>query len=185
MIKLRFVIVLVILVGVQFYGSNWVFADGLIIHDGATLTLNDVTLDLNCLDLIIEDGGTLDLGGGAVEECGVLEVSSGGDLIWGTGAIEYCQNNYTLTVNITGQGSVTLNPPGGTYNAGTNVTLTAVADPGWVFSGWSGDLTGSTNPETITMDSNKTVTATFTQDDDGGGGGGGGGGTCFIATAAR
>ncbi len=90
--KLRFVMVLVILFGVQFYGSNWAFADGLIIHDGAALTLNDATLDLNCLDLIIEDGGTLDLGGGAVEECGVLEVSSDGELIWGQGTIDYCQS---------------------------------------------------------------------------------------------
>jgi hypothetical protein len=84
--------VLVILFGVQFYGSNWAFADGLIILDGATLTLNDATLDLNCLDLIIEDGGTLDLGTGAVEECGILEVSSDGDLIWGIGEIDYCQS---------------------------------------------------------------------------------------------
>ena len=90
--KLRFKMVLVLLFGVLFYGSNWAFADGLIIHDGATLTLNDATLDLNCLDLFIEDDGTLDLGGGAVEECGVLEVSSDGDLIWGTGDIDYCQN---------------------------------------------------------------------------------------------
>ena len=91
--KLRFVTVLVILAGALFYGGNWAFADGLIIRDGATLTLNDATLDLNCLDLTIEDGGILDLGGGAVEECGVLEVSSGGDLIWGTGTIAYCQSN--------------------------------------------------------------------------------------------
>jgi hypothetical protein len=84
--------VLVILAGALFCGSDWAFADGLIIHDGATLTLNDATLDLKCLDLTIEDGGTLDLGGGAVEECGVLEVSSGGYLIWGTGNIDYCQD---------------------------------------------------------------------------------------------
>ena len=90
--KLKFKMVLVILVGALFYSSNWAFADGLIIHDGATLTLNDATLDLNCLDLTIEDGGTLDLGGGAVEECGILEVSSDGDLIWGTGDIDYCQS---------------------------------------------------------------------------------------------
>jgi uncharacterized repeat protein (TIGR02543 family) len=70
---------------------------------------------------------------------------------------------YTLTVNTVGQGSVTLNPPGGVYDDGTVVTLTAVADSGWQFANWSGDLTGSTNPDTITMDSNKTVTATFTE----------------------
>jgi uncharacterized repeat protein (TIGR02543 family) len=39
--------------------------------------------------------------------------------------------------------------------------LTAIADPGWNFTGWGGELSGSTNPTTITMDRNKTVTATF------------------------
>ena len=91
--KFKFVMVLVILVVVLFYGSNWAFADGLIIHDGTTLTLNDATLDLNCLDLTINDGGTLDLGTGTVEECGILEVNIDGDLIWGTGDIDYCQSN--------------------------------------------------------------------------------------------
>ncbi|MEN8203496.1 MAG: hypothetical protein ABFS28_12935, partial [Bacteroidota bacterium] len=42
---------------------------------------------------------------------------------------------YTLTINTTGQGSVTQNPlpdqPGDTYLDGTPVTLTAVPDPGW------------------------------------------------------
>ncbi|UCH21317.1 MAG: hypothetical protein JSU83_22930 [Deltaproteobacteria bacterium] len=70
---------------------------------------------------------------------------------------------YDLTVNIVGSGTVTLNPPGGTYDAGTVVTLTATADPGWGFSGWSGDLTGSDNPATITMDADKNITATFVE----------------------
>ena len=70
---------------------------------------------------------------------------------------------YSLTVNIVGQGSVTLNPPGGTYDVGTIVQLQAVIDAGWKFSEWSGALTGSTNPTTITMDADKTVTATFTE----------------------
>jgi uncharacterized repeat protein (TIGR02543 family) len=70
---------------------------------------------------------------------------------------------YTLTVNIVGQGTVSLNPPGGTYDAGTVVTLTATPDSGWQFDGWSGDLTGSTNPATITMNGNKTVTVTFSE----------------------
>jgi Divergent InlB B-repeat domain/FlgD Ig-like domain/K319L-like, PKD domain/Calcineurin-like phosphoesterase len=69
---------------------------------------------------------------------------------------------HTLTVNTVGSGSVALNPPGGTYNVGTEVTLTATPDAGFQFSGWSGDLTGSTNPATLSMDSHKNVTATFT-----------------------
>jgi uncharacterized repeat protein (TIGR02543 family) len=42
------------------------------------------------------------------------------------------------------------------------VTLQATPNTGYSFSGWSGDLTGTANPATLTMDSNKTVTATFT-----------------------
>ncbi|MCK5261287.1 MAG: PKD domain-containing protein, partial [Thermoplasmatales archaeon] len=73
--------------------------------------------------------------------------------------------NYTLNVSIAGSGSVDLDPPEGTYPSGTVVTLTATADLGWFFSQWSGDLSGSNNPETITMGSNKSVTAHFTQTD--------------------
>jgi len=35
---------------------------------------------------------------------------------------------------------------------------------GWTFSDWSGDLVSSNNPDSITMDSNKAVTATFIED---------------------
>ncbi|MFQ5638043.1 MAG: DNRLRE domain-containing protein [bacterium] len=70
---------------------------------------------------------------------------------------------YTLTVNTGGSGSVVLNPAGGVYDEGTVVTLTANPAAGWIFSSWSGALAGSTNPETLTMNADKTVTATFTQ----------------------
>ena len=49
------------------------------------------------------------------------------------------------------------------YSFGDVVPLTATPGAGWSFSGWSGDLTGSVNPVTITLNGNKTVTATFTQ----------------------
>ena len=47
----------------------------------------------------------------------------------------------------------------------TVVTLTATAASGWTFAGWSGAVTGSTNPASVTMDAAKSVTATFTQDE--------------------
>jgi len=71
--------------------------------------------------------------------------------------------NYTLTVSVSGQGTVTLNPSGGSYPSGTVVTLTANPAADWSFSSWSGDLSGSQNPATITMNSNKSVTAAFFQ----------------------
>jgi uncharacterized repeat protein (TIGR02543 family) len=68
---------------------------------------------------------------------------------------------FALTVNTSGSGNVTLNPPGGVYNSGTVVTLTANPAAGFQFTGWSGALSGSTNPAAITMDANKTATANF------------------------
>ena len=76
---------------------------------------------------------------------------------------------YTLTTNVQGSGSVSLSPSGGSYCSGTQVTVTANPASGWTFQNWSGGLSGSTNPATITMTSNKTVTAVFQQSGGGGG----------------
>jgi uncharacterized repeat protein (TIGR02543 family) len=70
---------------------------------------------------------------------------------------------YTLSISINGQGSVNKNPDQTTYTYGQSVQLTAYPNLGWSFSQWSGDLTGSTNPASISMTGNKAVTATFTQ----------------------
>ncbi|MDX2475519.1 MAG: T9SS type A sorting domain-containing protein, partial [Candidatus Krumholzibacteria bacterium] len=70
---------------------------------------------------------------------------------------------YALTADTVGDGGVTLNPLGGVYDAGTSVQVTAVADPEWTFSGWSGDLSGSNAVETIIMTGDMNVTATFTE----------------------
>jgi hypothetical protein len=70
---------------------------------------------------------------------------------------------YALTVEVTpaGSGTVTRVPSQTTFLDGTVVTLTANPNPGWSFSGWSGDLTGTASLATITMDGHKAVTATF------------------------
>ncbi|WP_281987546.1 InlB B-repeat-containing protein [Aquimarina aggregata] len=73
---------------------------------------------------------------------------------------------YFLTTNAVGQGTVS---GGGTYNEGVSATLTATPAVGWQFDGWSGALTGGTNPSSIIMNADKNVTATFTETDPGGG----------------
>ncbi len=73
----------------------------------------------------------------------------------------------TVTINGTGSGTVNLNPPNTNctgdcsemYAYGTAVTLTASADTGSIFTGWSGDCT-DTNC-TVTMDAAHNITATF------------------------
>ena len=76
---------------------------------------------------------------------------------------EQTTSQYSLTVMTSGVGSVILDPPGGIYDAGTVVKLTAVPAVGWAFNNWSGDITGSKNPENILMDGNKAVILTFNQ----------------------
>jgi uncharacterized repeat protein (TIGR02543 family) len=74
----------------------------------------------------------------------------------------FTQNTYTLTVTIIGNGSVSRNNPG-PYHYGDVVQLTATPGIGWSFFTWSGDLTGITTSASITIDGNKSVTATFTE----------------------
>jgi len=71
--------------------------------------------------------------------------------------------NYVLSLTIDGSGSVARNPNQTSYGYGTVVQLTATGSSGWVFSSWSGNLSGSSNPASITMNGNKSVTAHFTQ----------------------
>ncbi len=80
-----------------------------------------------------------------------------GLVLLSTTSVVYAPPSKTLTVNITGNGSVTLDPPGGSYPRNEVVTLTAVPDGGESFIEWQDDLSGSNNPETITMNTNKTV----------------------------
>jgi len=69
--------------------------------------------------------------------------------------------NFTITVNKVGQGTVTLSPAKATYACGEKVTLTATPAVQWRFGGWSGDLTGNTPSQQLTVSRNHTVTATF------------------------
>jgi lysophospholipase L1-like esterase len=97
------------------------------------------------------------------------QTNSGSDNAWldevrimGT-AIPYTL--YTLTVLVDGAGSVGVSPPAyygnNQYIAGTNVTLTATPVEGWTFNGWSGSISGTTNPVVVNMNAAKTITATF------------------------
>jgi hypothetical protein len=80
---------------------------------------------------------------------------------------------YTLSVgkNGTGKGTVTSNPGGiscngscagiaGWFMSGTQITLTAAADSGSTFAGWSGPCSG-TGTCMVTMSGSQSVTATF------------------------
>ncbi len=68
---------------------------------------------------------------------------------------------YTITTNVSPAGAGTVSG-GGTYPEGASVTLTATSNNGYTFDHWQDGNTQ--NPRTITVTSNATYTATFTQD---------------------
>jgi uncharacterized repeat protein (TIGR02543 family) len=72
-------------------------------------------------------------------------------------------NQYTLTAAASPSdvGTLIRDPDQPQYPAGVTVTVTATPAAGYQFTGWQGDASGSTNPVTVKMDGNKTVTATF------------------------
>ncbi|MGB2870165.1 MAG: metallophosphoesterase [Bacteroidota bacterium] len=70
---------------------------------------------------------------------------------------------YHLDIRTVGTGIVTTTPSDTVFNPGTPVRILAVPALGWKFDGWSGDRTGTANPDTVVMDGEKTVTATFSQ----------------------
>jgi uncharacterized repeat protein (TIGR02543 family) len=72
---------------------------------------------------------------------------------------------YTLTTNVNPGGSGTVNAPAqtcaGGYTAGSVVQLTAVPNTGYLFDNWSGAASGTSNPVSVVMDGDKTITANF------------------------
>jgi len=73
---------------------------------------------------------------------------------------------YTVNVAVSPPqtGTVVRVPDKATYSYGEQVTLTAAATAsGFHFAGWIGDVSGSTNPVTVTVTKNMNMTATFAQ----------------------
>jgi uncharacterized repeat protein (TIGR02543 family) len=77
-------------------------------------------------------------------------------------AFESDSPQFNLNVSVQGNGSVTLDPPGGVYAPGTTVTLTATADAGTHFADWTGTVTERTAVSTtIVLNTHKSVSARF------------------------
>lgn len=74
---------------------------------------------------------------------------------------------YPLAANISpgDSGKIAMEPPqpGDGYASDIEVTVEATASKGHRFSHWSGAVSGSENPTTIVMDSEKQINANFTE----------------------
>ena len=74
------------------------------------------------------------------------------------------EQRYALDVTASGEGLVEIDPTGGEYYQGETVQLSAQPADGWGFVRWEGGAAGWSNPTTITMNSDKYVTAVFEPD---------------------
>ncbi|MCF7803530.1 MAG: T9SS type A sorting domain-containing protein [Candidatus Marinimicrobia bacterium] len=70
-------------------------------------------------------------------------------------------DHYRVWTRSEGPGHLELDPAGGIYASGTEVTVTAVADSGYVFSSWLEYFEGVKNPETVTITTSIHIAAQF------------------------
>jgi len=73
-------------------------------------------------------------------------------------------SGYSLVINTIGSGATNPRPGNYAYAPNDTVNITAIPDSGSSFLGWSGDVpkgSETKNPLTLSMDSNKSITARF------------------------
>jgi len=69
--------------------------------------------------------------------------------------------SYQLTTSSLPAEGGTVNPASGEFDEGDEVQIQATANQDWVFDVWEGDQTGTQNPVSFTMNSDKNITARF------------------------
>lgn len=83
-----------------------------------------------------------------------------------TTSVTTAVQKFILNVDTTGFGNVQISPKKPGYEAGEQVTLTAVpGGPSWVFAGWGGDAAGNQNPLTVTINQDTNIRADFKKAD--------------------
>jgi len=73
---------------------------------------------------------------------------------------------YQLTTGTTPSESGLISPETGTFNDGETITLKAIPNDGYSFIEWTGSVSGTENPITVQMNSNKSIQAIFEINDD-------------------
>ena len=124
---------------------------------------------INTVVTLTPSSGTFQGWGGACSGTGVCRVTMSAAR---SVTAAFAPRTFTsLTVSKTGKGSIVSAPAGincgtacvSTYTLAnkTVVTLTAKADPGWEFAGWSGGSCTGTDTCTVTLDDDRWISARF------------------------
>lgn len=160
---------------------------GTYIHPPATKDITDsVTWESSTVQVVTVSSSGMAAPAGT--GCGTTNISAtsnqrtgpGGNMVFAVAtvtvdnpAVPGCPGfgtNATLTVTITGNGTVMSAPSGidctsttcsATFPAGSTIILTATPATGFMFSSWSAGCTPSGNQCTLTLNSNTTIGATF------------------------
>ena len=72
--------------------------------------------------------------------------------------IEY---NLSTSINPVDGGKV--EPSSGKYSANESISISAISNPEYIFSGWTGDVVSNNNPLSLTFDGNKNIIANFSK----------------------
>lgn len=79
-------------------------ANILTIGNGSTFTINGGTLDVNCNDILIKDGGTLELQTGILRDKKNLNIDGSGVYTYTSGTVFQCgENSFFLIFNKDGK----------------------------------------------------------------------------------
>jgi len=70
-------------------------------------------------------------------------------------------NTYSISVKVSGSGSIAKSPDQDIFSYGTSVQLIATPAAGWKFTGWIEDLTTVTNPVTLIVSRTHSIVAEF------------------------
>lgn len=106
-----------------------------------------------------EQNGAVTAVGGAGGAGSVLGNDGGA----GGAGIVLWDARFELETAVEGEGTINLTPAGGRYDDNTVVSVEAVPEDGWMFAGWEGDLSGTRNPQDITMGGDRSITAVFVE----------------------
>lgn len=122
-----------------------VFIDNSVVFSTVSSTIDTYLTDLEIGDYLVKVRALDENGYSAADSCMVY----------------VRQHAYTISDSIVGNGTITFDPPGGTYVEGSKVY--AYANPNYpsYFSAWSGDTISTVNPLVLTMNKNIHLVATF------------------------
>lgn len=111
-------------------------------------------------EIDISDWGLWD---GIINQFKIYSRTKTGSLIIDSMEFKAREDATVLNVALTQEGEGLLNYKSGTCFPGRELSLVAIPDEGWEFTGWTGDVTSNSNPLEVTVETDLNIKATFSK----------------------